>query len=600
MMPAKLINLPKFAPVNEKILLIMEVLLQILTLLGAMCMFLYGMTLMSSGLQKAAGDKLRSFLASMTSTPWKGILTGIIVTALIQSSSGTTVMVVSMVNAGLLSLVNAVGIIMGANIGTTITAWLIALFGFSFDITTLALPFMILGVVMLASKSDRTKSIGQFVIGFCLLLIGLVAMKDSVPDLNKYPDTLALVKGLTSFGFWSIIIFTLVGTVLTLILQASSAAMALTMVFLANGWISFDMAIAMVLGENIGTTITANIAAAVGNYSAKRTALIHTVFNVFGVVLALVFFHPLIALIGDMVTWLGFPNPNEMTRPSDGVIPLPLQESWLYGICILHTVFNLANTLILVWFIPQLVKIVTKIVPTPEGEEEVFRLKFIQGGPLSTAELSLDEAKQEIIHFAEICYKDFDYMKSAIFAKDPETFSEMRAKLVKYEQITDRIEYEIATYLNQVSAGEISDASARRINGMYKIISELESLGDSGDSIGRILQRRNDRGWTFDAGQNKKIARMADFLDEAYKAMIDNLRKPYYMLKDITNAQDAEYNINECRGTLREEHIINIEENPAYKYQIGVFYMDIIAEMEKMGDFIINISEAQLAENERD
>ena len=191
-------------------------------------------------------------------------------------------------------------------------------------------------------------------------------------------------------------------------------------------------------------------------------------------------------------------------------------------------------------------------------------------------------------------------MKSAIFAKVPESFSEMRAKLVKYEQITDRIEYEIATYLNQVSAGEISDASARRIKGMYKIISELESLGDSGDSIGRILQRRNDRGWTFDSGQNKKIARMADFLDEAYKAMIDNLRKPYYMLKDITNAQDAEYNINECRGTLREEHIINIEENPAYKYQIGVFYMDIIAEMEKMGDFIINISEAQLAENERD
>lgn len=561
-------------------------------------MFLYGMTLMSSGLQKAAGDKLRSFLASMTSTTFKGILTGIIVTALIQSSSGTTVMVVSMVNAGLLTLGNAVGIIMGANIGTTVTAWIISLFGFSYNIGDLAVPFMVIGFLMTTAKSGKTRSIGEFIIGFCLLLIGLAAMKDSVPDLNQYPDTLALVQNLTSYGFWSIIIFTLVGAVLTVILQASSAAMALTMVFLANGWIGFDMAIAMVLGENIGTTITANIAAAVGNYSAKRTALVHTMFNVFGVILALIFFHPFTRMIGVMVTWLGLPNPIEATVGPDGVISSDLQQSWLYGICILHTVFNVANTMILVWFIPQLVKIVTKMVPTPVGEEEVFRLKFIQGGPLSTAELSLDEAKQEIIHFAEICYSDFGYMKDAIAAQDPETFAEKRGKLVKYEEITDRIEYEIASYLNSVSAGEISDTSERRIKGMFKIISELESLGDSGDAIGRILQRRNDRGWTFDSEQTRKIGRMEELVDDAFKAMIENLRKPYYTIKDITNAQDAEYNINEYRNMLREEHIINIEENPAYHYQIGVFYMDIIAEMEKMGDFMINISEALIAENE--
>lgn len=580
----------------------MQILLQALTLLGAMAMFLYGMTLMSEGLQKAAGDKLRSFLYSMTSTPLKGIITGVIITALIQSSSGTSVMVVSMVNAGILSLANAIGVIMGANIGTTITAWLISLFGFSFDIAVFAIPFISIGFVLTVMKNSKTKSIGEFIIGFALLIIGLGTMKTSVPDLNEYPEALAFVQNLTGFGFGSVVIFMFIGAAITCLLQASSAAMALTMVFVTNGWINFEMAAAMVLGENIGTTITANLAAVVANYSAKRTAVAHTLFNVIGVILALIFFSPFMKLITFSITSIGLPDPISAFHNTEdikaGGLSQALQNSVLYSTCILHTVFNFGNTLILVWFIPQIEALVKKLVPTPKGEEEVFRLKFIQGGPLSTAELSLDEAKQEIIHFGEICCKGFAYVRKAINSNTPEMYEENYGKLSKYEGITDRIEYEIATYLNEVSKGEISSISSSRIKGMYRIIGEMESLGDSGEAIGRMLKRTSDYGKKFDETMIKKLNKMMDLLDEAYKAMMVNLQTPYSGLKDITNSKIAEYNINEYRNTLREEHIVNIEEQTSYDYQKGVFYMDVVAELEKMGDFIINISEAQIAENE--
>lgn len=577
----------------------MQVFLQILTLLGAMAMFLYGMTMMSEGLQKAAGDKLRSFLASMTSTTFKGIITGIVITALIQSSSGTTVMVVSMVNAGLLALGNAIGVIMGANIGTTLTAWMISLFGFSYDIGAFAVPFIALGFFMMTLKSNRNRNIGEFIIGFAFLLIGLATMKNSVPDLNQYPEVLALVKNLTSYGFFSVIIFTLVGALITVIVQASSASLALTMVFVANGWINFEMAAAMVLGANIGTTITANIAAAVANYSAKRTAIANTLFNVIGVVLALVFFNPLMRIIASMTTAIGFENPVSLfdgTTAAGGFSP-EQQNSMLYGICILHTVFNLSTTLILVWFIPQLVKAVNRIIPTPKGEEEVYRLKFIQGGSLSTAELSLDEAKQEIIHFAEICCREVGFIRSAVSAKTQSELESVNEKLVKYESITDKIEYEIASYLNEVSKGDISAVSALRIKSMYRVIGELESIGDSGEAIGRMMKRALDHGKTFDDEMVKRLDRMLDLLDVAFKAMVDNLESSALFLKDISNAEDAEYNINEYRNSLREEHIVNIEKE-GYNYQTGVFYIDIVQELEKMGDFIINISQSLLEKND--
>lgn len=559
-------------------------------------MFLYGMTLMSEGLQKAAGDKLRSFLAAMTSTRFKRVITGIIITALIQSSSGTTVMVVSMVNAGLLSLGNAIGVIMGANIGTTVTAWLIAVFGFSVDISTVAIPLVALGFIFSTSKNNRNRSIGQCIIGFSLLILGLAALKASVPNLDEHPEALAFVQNMTGYGFGSVLIFLAIGTILTIVLQASSATMALTMVFVSNGWIGFDMAAAMVLGENIGTTITANIAAAVANYSAKRAARAHTVFNIFGVVWVLIIFHPFLWLIGKIVAALGLADPTVADLTMIDSDPM-LKTSVLYGVCTLHTLFNITNTCVLIWLIPQIERLVTMLVPTPKGEEEVYRLKFIQGGPLSTAELSLDEAEQEIVHFAEICRNGFGYARQAINETDKNKFEDLRAKLIKYEDITDRIEYEIAAYLNEVSKGEISEVSANRIKGMYKIIGELESLGDSVEAIGRMLARRNDHGKTFDSEQLKRLGRMCDLVDTAFRAMIENMKASYNSIRDISNAKDAEYNINEYRNTLREEHIINIEENPDYNYQIGVFYMDIVAELEKMGDFIINISEAKIAEN---
>ena len=567
----------------------MQAILQIFTLLGALGLFLYGMTLMSEGLQKAAGDRLRAFLASMTSNAFKRVLTGLLITAIIQSSSATTVMVVSFVNAGLLSLTNAIGVIMGANIGTTVTAWLISLLGFSADISLLAIPLIAVGFVFFMSKKSKRKSIGEFIIGFALLFMGLAALKDSVPDLGSHPEALAFIQKWTDFGFGSVLIFVLLGTLLTIVLQSSSATMALTLVMVNFGWIPFEIAAAMVLGENIGTTITANIAAAVGNVSAKRAAMAHTVFNVTGVIWLLILFHPFLKLVGLIVSSFGLPNPMTADFAAGSDNP-EVQTSFLYGVSMLHTLFNVCNTLILIWFVPVIEKVVKFIVKAPAGEEEIFRLKYIQGGPLNTAELSLDEAQQEIIHFGEICYKDFGYIREAINEKDNDRFSEINQKLVKYEEITDRIEYEIAAYLNEVSKGELSESSDHRMKSMYKIIGEMESLGDSGEAIGRILQRKNAHSKIFDDEMLKRLNRMLDTVDEAYRAMLDNLKNKN--LKDISNAQDAEDQINACRNNLREEHIANIE-NDGYNYQTGVYYMDVVAELERIGDFIINISQAE-------
>jgi len=361
----------------------MSNLLQIFTLIGALGMFLYGMTLMSEGLQKTAGDKLRSFLAQMTSNRFKRVLTGLGVTALVQSSSATTIMVVSFVNAGLLTLGNAIGVIMGANIGTTLTAWVTAL-GFSVDISVFSVPLMALGFILHTSKKQKNKSIGAFVVGFAIMFLGLSFMKTSAGALLSNKDAmLAFFSHFTGLGFWSEIIFLLAGTILTIVLQASSATMAITMLLATSGLIDFPLACAMVLGENIGTTITANMAAAVGNTSAKRAARAHTVFNVFGVIWMLIIFRPFLGLVGTVMEALGFANPMtvDLTSPD-------ASTSLLYGISMLHTLFNITNTLILIWFTPQIEKIVVWMVKAPKTEE-VFRLKYISGGPLSTAELSL-------------------------------------------------------------------------------------------------------------------------------------------------------------------------------------------------------------------
>ena len=570
--------------------------LQIFTLLGALGMFLYGMNMMSSGLQKAAGDRLRNFLSAMTSSPFKGVLTGLGITSVIQSSSATTVMVVSFVNAGLLTLAQAISVIMGANIGTTVTAWLVAWLGFKADISILAVPLMALGFILSISKKNQRRNISELIVGFSLLFLGLSLMKNSVPDLGSSPEVLSFIQGWQGHGFGSVLLFLVFGTILTLVLQSSSATMALTLIMLNMGWIRFDMACAMVLGENIGTTITANIAAAVGNTSAKRAALAHTVFNLFGVIWALATFPYFLKMTGAITSGIfGIPDPAAegfAVVVDSATTQTASQTSALYGLSMLHTLFNTINTCILIWFVPLIEKIVCAVIKERKNkEEEAYRLKYISAGPLATPELATEQAIKEIIHFANISRNGLRYVKSAINETDEDKFEEYRAKLVKYEEISDRIEYEIATFLNAVSSEEISESTSVKIKAMYKIIGELESLGDSGEAISRILSRKNIHHKEFDAETVKKLNSMVGLIDNAYSVMIENLElAESARLEEISNAYAAEDRINNLRNNLREEEIESIE-NERKNYQTSVYYMDVVNELEKMGDFMINISQ---------
>ena len=566
--------------------------LQIFTLIGALGMFLYGMNLMSSGLQKTAGHRLRRFLEAMTSNSFKRVTTGLGITALIQSSSATTVMVVGFVNAGLLTLTQAVGVIMGANIGTTITAWLISLLGFKADISILAVPLMAIGFILSISKKEKYKNISEFIIGFALLFLGLSLMKNSVPDLKQTPEVLSFITEWANYGFGSVLIFLAVGTVLTLVLQSSSATMALTLIMMSLGWIPFSMAAAMVLGENIGTTITANIAASVGSPNARRAALSHTLFNVFGVIWALIFFKPFLALVGEIITWLGYPNPTQIIYDGTMVAGSDDSTAALYGVSMLHTLFNTINTCLLVGFTPLIVKIVTSAIKVkPEVNEETFKLKYINAGPMGTAELAVSQAHNEIIHFAETSRKGFELVKTAINAATEEDFEKCRTKLIEYEELADKIQFEIASFLNEIPTDSISEDTNSNLRTMYKIIGELESLGDSGEAISRIIARRNIHHKKFTDKQLERINSLHSVVDKAYGIMIDNIiAKPSGQV-ELRRATDCESEINELRNMLREEEILKIEKNET-DYQSSAYYIDLISEMERMGDYIINVSEA--------
>ena len=575
--------------------------LQLFTLLGALGMFLYGMNLMSSGLQKAAGDRLRNLLSAITANPFRGVLTGLGITSVIQSSSATTVMVVSFVNAGLLTLVQGISVIMGANIGTTVTAWLVSWLGFKADISILAIPLMALGFILSISKKDSRRNISELIVGFSLLFLGLSLMKNSVPDLRQTPEVLSFIQGWQGYGFGSTLIFLALGVILTLVLQSSSATMALTLIMLNMGWIHFDMACAMVLGENIGTTITANIAAAVGNTSAKRAALAHTVFNVFGVVWALITFPWFLKLVGWITASIfGLPNPAdeafsiEVTHDAQGnAIQSDSQTAALYGLSMLHTCFNTINTALLIGFVPAIEKLVCAIIKgSKKATDNLYRLKYIEAGNMSTPELATEQAFNEIIHFARISHNGLGYIRSAIGANKKEDFEFYREKLVKYEEISDRIEYEIATFLNSVSTADISEITSMKIKSMYKIIGELESLGDSGEAISRMLSRRNSHNKSFTPETIAHIEQMIDAIHHAYEVMINNLSQAHAgTLLDISNALQAEEQINQLRNQLREAEIEDIEQNKT-NYQTSVYYLDIVSELEKMGDFMINISQA--------
>ena len=554
--------------------------MMILQLLGALGMFLYGMNLMSNGLQKAAGSKMRGLLTKMTSTPFKGVMTGLGITSVIQSSSATTVMTVGFVNAGLLTLAESIGVIMGANIGTTVTAWMVSWLGFKSDISVLAIPLMAVGFILSLSKRDKRRHISELIIGFSLLFLGLSFMKNSVPDLS--PESMGFIQEWTSFGFGSVLIFLIFGTLLTLVLQSSSATMAITLIMVNMGWIPFEMGASMVLGENIGTTITANIAAAVGSVNAKRAAMSHTLFNIFGVIWALIFFKPLLALVGIIIASMGLPNPLEVV---DGTASL-------YGISMLHTLFNVINTLILIWFVKYIVKAVEFLIKDKKSsDDDTVKLKYIHAGHLDTAELSIEQARGEVIHFAEISRRSIDTIRKAIEAKSDKEFEAARQRLVKYEEISDRIEYEIAQFLNAMPEDSISDETRTETKRMYRIIGELESLGDSGESIGRILARRNSHEKSFTEDQIASLNKMLTAVDNAYAVMIDNLKSDKVDEMSERRAIDAEVEINEMRNNMREAEVLKMERGDC-NYQASVYYLDTLSEIERMGDYIINVSQA--------
>ena len=567
-------------------------LLQILTLLGSLAMFLYGMSLMSGGLQKMAGNRLRVFMAKMTSNTFKCILTGIVVTAMVQSSTATTLLIVSFVNAGLLALGSAIAVIMGANIGTTVTAWIFALSfgGGSWSIATIAVPLMFFAFIAMSTK--KYANFGEFLMGFALLFLGLSTLKETSTVLLDNEGVRTFLSTLSGYGIWSIFLFMVAGAAITLMLQSSATATAITMVLVAQGYIPFTMATAMVLGSNLGTTVTSNIAAAVANQSAKRTARAHFLFNLFGVILALIFFRPFIKLVGITVEALGFPNPVSIDfAGADAATQESLVASLPYSVAVLHTVFNVITTLILVWFIPQLVKMVTWMVPNKGEEKEVYRLKYIGIGNIATGDLALNSAKLEVVEFGRLCRRDLGYIRNAINAGTQAEFEEADKKLIHYEEITDNVEREIATYLRDVSKNEMSIGGLARIREFYRVIGEMESLGDSGETIGKILQRVWEHKCHFTDHMLQRLNHLLDLLDDAYVAMDHNLSTPLVEITDIRNAEEAETAINEYRDTLRNEHLTNIEQS-SYPYETGSFYMDVVNCIEKMGDFLINISQS--------
>ena len=548
-----------------------------LKLLGSLALFLYGMKIMSEGLQKFAGDRLRKILTAMTTNRVTGVLTGVLITALIQSSSATTVMVVSFVNAGLLTLSQSIGVIMGANIGTTVTAWIISALGFQVDIAAFALPLLAFGIPLLFSQKSSRKSIGEFIFGFSFLFMGLSLLKANAPDLGENPEMLSFVQNYTDMGYLSILLFVAIGSVLTMIVQASAATMAITLIMCANGWISFELGAALVLGENIGTTITANLAALTGNTQSKRAALAHLVFNVFGVIWVLCLFTP----FTEGITWFV----ENVMKPQNEAVAVP------YMLSAFHTTFNICNVLILIWFVPFIEKTVCALIPQKEQDEE-YRLRFISGGLLSTAELSIVQARKEINLFAERTRKMFHFVDDLLHTKNENDFAKLFSRIEKYENISDSMEVEIANYLNMVSDGRLSSESKLQIRSMLREVTEIESIGDSCYNLPRTINRKYKGNMDFTEKQYEHIRQMFQFTDDALGQMIKVLEDDRHSV-DVNQTFNIENEINNYRNQLKNQNVLDVN-NKEYDYQMGVHYMDIIGECEKLGDYVVNVVEARM------
>ncbi len=549
--------------------------LDILTVLGALGLFIFGMKKMSEGLQKVAGARMRNILAAITSNKYKSLLTGLTITLLIQSSSASTVMVVSFVNAGLLSLTESIGIILGANIGTTITAWIIAGLGLSLKISTLALPIIGLSFILLLSRRNRNQNIAELVIGFALIFLGLDFLKSTIPDVSKNPEILEFLANYIHYGFLSKMLFFFIGLLVTAIIQSSSVSSALTIVMCYNGWITYEFAAAMIVGENIGTTITANIAAIVGNSVSKYAARAHFIVNVIGAVGVFLVFN----IFLDVVDWITQILTNKSAYTDVSAIPIAL--------ALFHTLFNVVNVLILINFIPLIINLSKRLVIKRQETNE-FKLKYISGGILSTSELSLVQARREVVGFGKRVYKMFGLVKKLFAETNDIEFQNLYETISSYENYSDQIEIEIANYLTKASEGELSMPASRRISLMLRLVDSLESVADSCNSISKTLRRKKKNKIWFTQDLRDNINDMFALVTESLSVMLDNLNGDYDNF-DSERAMEIEKSINKKRKNLSKEHINNIEQKN-YTYQAGIIYTDIVSQCEILGNEIYNIT----------
>lgn len=576
-----------------------------LSLLGSVCMFLYGMKVMSEGLQKVAGDRLRNILGIMTRNRVTGVLTGVLITALIQSSSASTVMVVSFVNAGLMSLAQAMAVIFGANVGTTATTWIISAFSFEVNISDYSILLLAAGVPMMFMKKSAYKSTGEFLVGFCFLFMGLDLISTYVPNLQENPEMLRFVTNYTTLGYGSVLIFFTLGIVFTMIAQSSAATFAITLIMCSQGWISFELGCAIILGGNIGTTITPVLASLSGNLAAKRTAMGHVLFNVLGSLAVLCCFHPFTELVADITTACDGINPLSISDAQEagmrgttllderGGMTARAQSCIAFGLAMFPTVFNAVNLMIMIWFTKLYVKVVCWIMPTRHKEdEEEFVLKYIGRGLLSASELNITQAQKEILLYGQRVERMIGMAKKMIHLEmKDEEYQPTFDRIEKYEEISDRMEMEIGTFLNRVAEGRLSPEGKMRVAGMLRIVSEIESIADGCYNVAKTLNRKNQIHVEFNDGVLKEIDRMYDLVSEAMTnvlGLLEELETPEN--SRIVAAYNKEREINNLRNNLRDGNIFNIN-NKEYDYQEGIFFMDLIGEAEKLGDYMLNVVE---------
>lgn len=554
-------------------------------LIGALALLMFGMKTMSDSLQKMAGPQLRHVLGTMTTNRLTGILTGTLITAAVQSSTATTVMTVSFVNAGLLTLAQAISVIMGANIGTTLTAWIMSA-GFSFNITDFVWPAFFIAIILIYSK--KRKIIGDFIFGISFMFLGLGTLRQTGIDMDLAHNqpVLEFFASFDPHSFQTTITFLIIGSILTMCVQSSAAVMAITMILCSTGVLPIYQGIALVMGENIGTTVTSNVAALTANTQARRAAMAHMVFNIFGVLWILCVFHPFIHLVCG---WVGFDDAMEKTDPHFVANAAKLS----FVLAAFHTTFNLSNTFILVWFIPQIEKLVCKIIrPKKNTDEDDFRLRFIQSGIMKTPEISVLEAQKEIHCFAERIQRMFGMVKTLLGETNEEKFVKLYSRIEKYEGISDNMEIEIAKYLDQVSDSHLSDETKAKIRAMLREISEIESIGDSCFNIARTLNRRFKGKEDFITSQYEHMHQMMELTDNALTQMNITL-VGHKGDNDANLSFNIENEINNYRNQLKSQNINDVN-NHLYTYAIGTMYMDIIQECEKLGDYVVNVVEARM------